>query len=59
MLDFDIFEYAETHKEDYYDEEDQKLYHVKEFRRLRRMGIPVHGIKITSPIGGVTHVWKD
>jgi len=44
--EFDIYAYAETHDEDYLDEETGCIFKVQEYNRCRRNGWPTKGIEI-------------
>ena len=43
----DIYKYAEEFDADYYDMNTGKTFHVQEYNRLRRLGLPTPGIAVT------------
>ena len=53
----DIFKYAKEYDADYYDMSKGYIYHVQEYNRAKRLGLPTEGIKVTRDdvlIGYVT-----
>ena len=47
MFVSDIYEYADEYNADYYDMNTGKTFHVQDYNRLRRMGLPTPGIAVT------------
>lgn len=44
----DIFEYAKTHDADYYDFHTGYIYHVSDYNRAVRFGLPTEGIVVSE-----------
>jgi hypothetical protein len=47
----DIFEYAKQFDADYYDQHTGYIYHVQEYNRAKRFGLPDFGIRVTDDEG--------
>ena len=43
----DIFEYAKTNNGDYYDFHTGYIYHVQDYNRALKLGLPTDGILVT------------
>lgn len=45
---FDIYEWAKEYNADYYDNNTGYIYHVQEYNRLVKLGLPTIGIKVSE-----------
>ena len=47
----DIFEYAKNYNADYYDPNTGYIYHVQEYNRTKKFGLPTNGIRVSDMEG--------